>query len=225
MLAALFLAFTASAQGDQTVLKKYRDAVVKIEITGRSLGTGFFISPDGELVTNFHVFKDAITGVGADPVFTLADGRRIKSYEIGRCTPQDKADLCILKLNVETSRWFRPQHEMPSEGARVFTIGHPQGRPWVIQSGKFLSRQHHESVSWVEVAIAFDGGISGSPIFTSSGQLLGIATQYVTSWYGYEPKQRYKNLETSLGISTREILALRKKVRNFVAPARYYSQN
>lgn len=225
MLAVLFMcAVSTSAHSDQGVLEKYRDAVVKIEIPGRSVGTGFFISPDGELVTNFHVFQDAVKHIGEDPVFTLANGARIKKYEIGRCTSEDKVDLCVLKLEVEPKRWFRPQFDMPSEGARVFAIGHPQGRPWVIQAGKFLSRQHHESVSWVEVSISFDGGISGSPIFASNGQLLGMATQYVTSWHGHEPKERYKKLETSLGISTREIQSFRKKVREFVAPSRYYAR-
>src|SRR5690242_7542700 len=56
----------------------------------RSLGSGFIISADGHVVTNYHVVKGA-----SDVAVKLGDGREFKAEVIGR---DPKTDLALIKL-------------------------------------------------------------------------------------------------------------------------------
>ncbi|MGA7859417.1 MAG: trypsin-like peptidase domain-containing protein, partial [Terracidiphilus sp.] len=71
ILAFLVVALRCSSVPQQTVaevVKRSGDAVVQIVISDSdgqetALGSGFLISADGEVVTNFHVIKDAHSAV------------------------------------------------------------------------------------------------------------------------------------------------------------------
>ncbi len=64
----------------------------------RSAGSGFFISADGEIVTNYHVIEDA-----DDIVVELVDGTRFDAEVIGR---DEATDLALIKVQ-DADRDFR----------------------------------------------------------------------------------------------------------------------
>src|SRR5690606_32289375 len=69
-----------------------------LELEGESvappLGSGFIISPDGEILTNYHVVEEAF---GEDVIVRLADGRELVARVVGMDRPTD-----IALLQVET---------------------------------------------------------------------------------------------------------------------------
>lgn len=231
LLVALLSPPPLQANADaELLLRRYREAVVRVTIRsadggGGSLGTGFFVSPDGELVTNHHVFKAA--QLIRNPVVELETGagKVFRRYEVGKCDGENGIDVCWLRIpDHEPRRWFRPGWELPGEGDRVYLIGNPLGRPFRVAAGSFLGTKLYDNAAEVHVSIPFQKGMSGGPIFTSDGQLVGMTTRWITEWHGYAPTQRYANLETSLGISTRELQKFRKKVRAFVPPRVYFKR-
>src|ERR1017187_4714769 len=60
--------YSATQETVSEVVKRSSDAVVLIVISNSSgqetaLGSGFIVSPDGEIVTNYHVIKEAHSAV------------------------------------------------------------------------------------------------------------------------------------------------------------------
>src|SRR5271166_750102 len=63
-LLAILVSYSASQENVADVVKRSSDAVVLIVISNSAgqetaLGSGFLVSADGEIVTNYHVIKDA----------------------------------------------------------------------------------------------------------------------------------------------------------------------
>ena len=58
------------------------------------MGSGFFISADGYILTNNHVISDA-----TDIYVTLTDGREFKAKVIGS---DDRTDVALIKIDART---------------------------------------------------------------------------------------------------------------------------
>jgi S1-C subfamily serine protease len=230
MLSSLLVALAAlAAEPPDAILHRYGAAVVKIIVVSvarkeATAGTGFFTSPDGEMVTNLHVFRSATLDPDAHVEFTLADGRKITKFLVGRCTPVDHMDYCLLKLDVEPRKWLRPVWDLPSEGQPVYAMGNALNKGIIAKGGKFVGTLMLESVGEVQVSIPFVVGMSGGAIVTADGELVGMTTRWITEWNGYEPTVRDDNFETSLGLSTRELQKQRKKVTDFLPPRSYFKK-
>lgn len=106
-------------------------------------------------------------------------------------------------------------------GSRVWAIGNPNRKAFDIRSGEFLG-PHFEEYASVVVSIPFDSGMSGGPLFTESGKLLGMTTKTITRvGVGARPRFRYLDLEQSVGVSVREIRKRRDKIHQFLRPEKY----
>ena len=75
----------------EEVTKLILPAVVKLESGGMPIGTGFFVSSDGKVITNVHVIEgyNNITAV-------LQDGKRLKADLL---KVKKDWDLCLLKVS------------------------------------------------------------------------------------------------------------------------------
>jgi S1-C subfamily serine protease len=67
-LLAVLTSYSAAQDGVSDVVKRSSDAVVLIVISNSAgqdtaLGSGFLVSADGEIVTNYHVIKDAHSAI------------------------------------------------------------------------------------------------------------------------------------------------------------------
>ncbi|MBL8870680.1 MAG: trypsin-like peptidase domain-containing protein [Planctomycetaceae bacterium] len=138
------------------VKKRVAPAVVKIE-TGGAFGTGFFIRPEGWILTNYHVIKDApIDLVARAPFVRVTYGL---PTEDGSIRAQDAAslwasvyrvdrrsDLALLLVHslpqgMKTVPFVRLAAQTPAEGETCFAIGMPlAGMKWDLRDG-ILSSQ------------------------------------------------------------------------------------
>lgn len=189
--AGLFAAGLAASPVRAASPAKLRDAVVKIEILRNgfpvSIGTGFFVSPDGTLVTNQHVIGAAFTeGHGA--VFHTLDGKRLEGAALGGCGDRRDIDLCVLKLEHRPKAWFSEpagREEQPEPGSKVFVIGHPKGYDFTLSDGiisAWRTRRVEKAggftgrIEEIQISAPISPGNSGGPIFDADGRLLGMST-------------------------------------------------
>jgi S1-C subfamily serine protease len=241
---ALGLPATAGPRAEaDRVLDRFRPALVRIEVAtpaGRVKGTGFFVSPDGELITNRHVLRAflAASGAGSSARFQLEDGRVFTRFEIGRCAERDGVDLCLLRLPVAPARHLRPSARVTvGEGEAVYSIGNPGGTGLVSTPGHYLGTYGLDHLDQVEVTTPFAPGSSGGPILSARGELVGVATHFLRP--AGEPRLRHPAAAAApatapatalapapatagrryLGISTRTVFRFLDGARKFL-PAR-----
>lgn len=144
-----------------------------------SLGSGFFISPDGYLVTNNHV----ITGRAGESVVdkitvTLSDRREFEARVIGR---DPLSDMALLKIDATGLPYVRFGE---SAGVRVgdwvVAIGNPFGLGGTVTAGIVSALHRNIGASQYERYIQTDASInqgnSGGPLFDLDGNVVGINT-------------------------------------------------
>lgn len=148
-------------------------------------GSGFFISRDGLIVTNYHVIKDA-----SIITVSLHDGSAYAAELLGsddendiaviKITPASDADIEILTFGDSGSLVV---------GQKVIAIGNPFGydrtmvtgiisglsRPVRDESGKVL-------LGMIQTSATINPGNSGGPLLSTDGKVIGINTSiYSTS--------------------------------------------
>jgi serine protease Do len=137
-------------------------------------GSGFIVSPDGLIVTNFHVAGEA------DKVtVTTSDG---KEYEATLKGADQKTDLALLKIEADRplpyvvfgdSAKVRP-------GDKVIAVGNPFGLGGTVTAG-IVSATGREIGSgpyddFLQVDVPINRGNSGGPTFNLRGEVVGVNT-------------------------------------------------
>ena len=210
---ALFLITTSSAASERDIAQSFGQAVVHIAIHGqedfKAIGTGFFISPDGWLLTNYHVMEPLFLRPGTRQIqFYLADGKVLKKMSIGKCNiTRSWLDLCLLKLDLYPKKWFRVHKKRPKKGTNVHSIwkNSSQQKDFNQSSGKILGFNTRFSWTLIDTSAKITPGQSGAPIFTSKGTLMGVAAMILKTWNPLSRKIHRKVKAQYFGVSVSEV--------------------
>ncbi|HEU4774140.1 MAG TPA: Do family serine endopeptidase, partial [Lysobacter sp.] len=151
---------------------------------GTSLGSGFLISDDGYVLTNFHVVD------GADKVtVTLSDRREFQAEVVGS---DEQYDVAVLKIQADNLRWLRAGNSAAVEpGQWVVAIGSPFGLDHSVTAGivSAVGRSNPYSgqqyVPFIQTDVAINRGNSGGPLLNTSGEVVGINSQIFSNSGGY----------------------------------------
>lgn len=178
------------------IYKTYANSVVYIgNFTGEGVGSGFLIDKPGIILTNWHVVDKA----DEVAVWTLpADDVPSEKKLFEELDPifgsviatNKKEDLAIIKVGN-----FPDEIEPVKVGSikevqvgdKVFAIGHPEGLPWTFSEG--IINQIRKKKNWtypksdykhlatvIQTQTPINPGNSGGPLFSVSGNLIGINT-------------------------------------------------
>lgn len=176
----------ATTRGSLTpdgIFKRYKDAVVRIEVVlhGASLGvgSGFFIGKNGEIATSLHVVRPWLTHPDSDIRVRTANGQTLRNVQVGNCGDSRGLDLCLLKVTYQPKAFLPPSTAKVTPGESVVTIGHPRGLDFSISTG-IVSAVRENPAGWNEVQVdaAISPGNSGGPIINSNGQAVGVVYQF-----------------------------------------------
>ncbi len=165
------------SQDLSTLYEKTHAAIVSIEVVSSSAevgryGSGFFISKDGIIVTNYHVVRDAKSIVVKD-----TKGYSWTSVWIGLYNEQK--DLATLKVTANISSYLAvPKNPSFKVGQRVVAIGNPKGLESTLSEG-IISGVRKISDDFGEViqtTAPISPGSSGGPLLTLKGEAIGVTT-------------------------------------------------
>jgi hypothetical protein len=155
------------------IVRQAKPAVVQIvalDHQNKTLktGTGFFISADGNLLTNYHVISGASSILAKTPSGAIYFLKGIVSI-----SPQ--VDVALLSFYATDV----PHLDLASstdavEGQRVLVIGNPEGLEGTVSDG--IISAFRDNRSMIQITAPISHGSSGSPVIDESGQVLGIAT-------------------------------------------------
>lgn len=139
-----------------------------------SLGSGFILTEDGYVITNYHVIAEA------DQVtVTLNDDKDFVAKIVG---VDKKTDIALLKI--ESKEKLKPVELGDSNEARVgddiITIGNPFGLGGTVTKGIISARSRNINAGvfddFIQTDAAINMGNSGGPMFNLRGQVIGINT-------------------------------------------------
>ena len=162
----------------RAVFEQCQGAVVKIEATdktGQRSGTGFFIGPNGTLLTSFSV-----GGEGRDFVVISADNTRTPA----RCLLADaRAGIALLKAENSSNRptSFLPLAKAPelSVATPVVTVAYPMDMPLTPSFGmvagfdlKYLGR--YFATQHIRASVPVQRGEGGAPLLNMKGEVVGV---------------------------------------------------
>jgi serine protease Do len=143
-----------------------------------SLGSGFFISAEGIVVTNNHVIEDA------DQIeVILQDGTRMAATLVGRDEP---TDLAVLRVKAGRPlpfvKWGDSAHARV--GDWVLAIGNPFGLGGSVSAGIISARNRNINEGryddFIQTDAAINRGNSGGPLFNMKGDVIGVNTAIIS---------------------------------------------
>ncbi|HEY2583348.1 MAG TPA: serine protease [Mucilaginibacter sp.] len=206
---------------------------------GKFRGTGFAISSNGYIVTDYHVVN------GADSVYVQnADGR---SFRVKVIYSEPQTDIAVLKINDPAFKGLGaiPYNFKKSEsdiGENVFTIGYP--RDAIVLGPGFLTASSgiNGDTTQYQVSTPVDFGNSGGPLLDGKGTVIGIINAKQTHIEGaaFAVKSSYllktiqdipaDSLNETLSLNYKNVLAglsrveQIKKLHDYVFMVRVYNQ-
>lgn len=171
---------TASSLDNKTqaVFSKAKDSVLQIRTLlkgGRSqnsIGSGFFVSDNGLIITNYHVVSSYVL----EPDI----------YEMGYVTRSGQRgsltllaidvlhDLALLKLAGNNFPQLAFHDGRAARGEKLYSLGNPNDLGLVIVDGVNNGLREHSFYDSIHFTGAINPGMSGGPVVNQSGELVGI---------------------------------------------------
>lgn len=146
----------------------------------RGVGSGFFISDDGYIMTNNHVVSDA-----TDIYVTLTDGREFKAKVIGT---DERTDVALIKIEAkDMTPLVIGDPKKLKKGQWVLAIGSPFGLDSTVTSGivSAIGRDTGEYLPFIQTDVAVNPGNSGGPLINLAGEVVGINSQIISRSGGF----------------------------------------
>lgn len=152
--------------------------VLKGQASQTSVGSGFLVSKEGHLITNFHVVSEAaLKPERHDLVSVTADGReapvQILMIDV-------RHDLALLKMSGAKqpasydALSFRPESNKLAQGERMYSLGNPLDVGFAVIEGNYNGLVERSFYPQIFFAGSLSGGMSGGPALDQEGRVIGV---------------------------------------------------
>ncbi len=144
-------------------------------------GSGFVVSEDGYILTNYHVISHAYEGSSTATVI-MHDGTRYEAEVVG---VEAANDIAVLKIE---ATGLNPVSFGDSDrmqvGDTVYPVGNPLGELEFSMSTGHVSAldryittdESGDSINMFQMDAAVNSGNSGGPVYNDKGQVVGVVT-------------------------------------------------
>ncbi|PYV75687.1 MAG: hypothetical protein DMG96_16400 [Acidobacteria bacterium] len=162
------------------IAKEANGAVVSILMSDKeghpvAQGSGFLISKDGRVVTNYHVIKS-----GSSAIRKLPDGA---FFAVDGVLASNKArDVAIIKAHGSHFRMLILGDSNRLEvGEAVVAIGSPLSLESTVSNGivSGIRTVEDEGGKLLQITAPISPGSSGGPLFNMGGEVVGITTSHI----------------------------------------------
>lgn len=181
LLSWLLLAPCAWAEEWTTedVFARHKDSVIQVRIIDaqggakRSIGSGFLVSDDGRLITNFHVVADFVhhpaqhraewhRGDGTSGPLTLLDVDVVH-------------DLALMQSpELANAKFLAVESNLPKMGERIFPLGFPYDLGLTIVEGTYNGLLEKSLYERIHLTASINPGMSGGPAIDRNGNVIGV---------------------------------------------------
>ncbi|MEA4955919.1 MAG: trypsin-like peptidase domain-containing protein [Pseudoflavonifractor sp.] len=150
-------------------------------VKGAAAGSGFVVTADGYILTNYHV----INGASSIKVAFVSG----TSYDATLVGGEEANDIAVLKIN---ATGLTPVTLGDSDnlvvGEQVVAIGNPLGEltysltaGYISAKDRSITMENGEMMNMLQTDAAINSGNSGGPLFNIYGQVIGITSAKYSS--------------------------------------------
>lgn len=168
----------AAPMDTEVLFERHKESIVQVKITNihsgekSSIGSGFFVSPDGYLITNYHV----ISSVVREPEnyraeLILHDGA---SSAVSIVDIELKHDLALLKSKTRPKNSLRFHQDEVKKGTEIASLGNPHDLGMTVVKGSYSGEVERSLYKRIHFTGAVNPGMSGGPAVNSDGEIVGV---------------------------------------------------
>jgi len=149
---------------------------IKLKDEGKDVGhgSGFAISQDGYIITNFHVVAGKYPGKYNDLTVINSEGVEMPAKVI---RTNKYRDLALIKVEGKFEKTFTVNSTKTFKKMQdVYTIGTPKSIELgqSISAGLISNERKTETTNLLQLGMSVNGGNSGGPLFDATGALHGV---------------------------------------------------
>ncbi len=165
-------------QATSTVFARYSDRILKIQIietssnAKRTIGTGFFVTADGLMVTNYHVISDRVQEPDDHRVEIVEADGSARAVEV--IAVDVVHDLAVLRTGRPSPSHFTLGSVPLQQGERLYSLGHPSDLGLSIVEGTYNGNLRHTLYPKIHFTGSINPGMSGGPAITNDGRVVGV---------------------------------------------------
>lgn len=171
------------SQDAQRAYEGARDKLVQIRTllrtsdTQASVGSGFFVSASGLIITNFHVASQmALEPERYRGVYVPVDGKeapvQLLAFDVLH-------DLALLRVQnapgaPQPALSFRGKDSPLSPGERIFSLGNPKDIGFAVTAGTYNGLVQRSFYPRIFFGGTINPGMSGGPVLDDAGRVVGV---------------------------------------------------
>jgi len=160
-----------------------RDKLVQIRTllrnsdTQASVGSGFFVSSSGLIITNFHVASQiALEPQRYRGVYVPVDGKeapvQLLAFDV-------QHDLALLRVQTPGAAEypalnFRGKAAPLARGERIYSLGNPKDIGFAVTEGTYNGLVQRSFYPRIFFGGTINPGMSGGPVLDDNGQVIGV---------------------------------------------------
>jgi hypothetical protein len=168
----------AQAGAATEVFRRFSDRVVKVQVVESgsaakaSIGSGFFVGADGQVVTNYHVVSELIHSPGRYRAELVdASGATAPLRILGVDVVHD---LAVVGSALRPRAYFDVAPAGAAQGDRLYSLGHPEDLGLSIVEGTYNGHLRHTLYPRLHFTGSINHGMSGGPTIAGDGRVVGI---------------------------------------------------
>ena len=168
--------------GNDEFFDKYFGDAPTREFKQKSLGSGFIIDKEGDILTNNHVVEKASL-----IKVKLNDGREYEARVVGK---DAKTDIALIKIDAKNSLPVAPlgDSDRLEVGDWVMAVGNPYALDHTVTAGivsakgRVIGQGPYDD--FIQTDASINPGNSGGPLFDLRGRVVGINTAIFSGGQG-----------------------------------------
>lgn len=176
--AVLFDAVWAESKSADAVFSQSQQHVVQIRIVEASsgvkatVGSGFIVSPQGHIVTNYHVISQLVH----KPKLYRGEIIHHDEYTSPLTLVSFDAihDLALVQTDRPSDSHFRFHMQEIEKGVRVYALGNPWDLGTTIVEGTHSGLLEHSLYEKIHFTGSLNPGMSGGPAVSADGRVVGV---------------------------------------------------
>jgi hypothetical protein len=163
-----------------TIAKAANGSIVSVVMSDKdgkpiAQGSGFLVSRDGLIVTNYHVILEGSSAIAKFPdgAFFVVDG--VVAFDKTR-------DVAVIQAHGKNFRTLTlGNSDRVRVGEEVVAIGNPLSLESTVSNGivSGIRTVKEEGGTFLQVTAPISPGSSGGPLFNMAGEVVGITTLYL----------------------------------------------